>query len=112
MWMMEIDETRGIVNFKMYNGFNGSRLQHLFNLYHKMTIMSICISMYIYRHIYCETIFCLQDGVLDTSDDFYDFRCRVSELIKDVIFIVGSSTCFSHVSKNKVWIIKFMCTKV
>ncbi|KAL4233679.1 Transportin-3 [Mactra antiquata] len=40
------------------------------------------------------------DGVLDPSDDFFDFRIRVSELIKDVIFIVGSSTCFTHMFHN------------
>ena len=51
MWMMEIDETRGIVNFKMYNGFNGSRLQHLFNLYHKMTIINTYLSVYLSSYL-------------------------------------------------------------
>ncbi|WAR09032.1 TNPO3-like protein [Mya arenaria] len=41
-----------------------------------------------------------EEGTLDTSDDFFDFRMRVSELIKDVIFIVGSSTCFTHMFQN------------
>ncbi|KAG8222278.1 hypothetical protein J437_LFUL003259 [Ladona fulva] len=34
------------------------------------------------------------EGILEDSDDFYDFRVKVSELIKDVVFIVGSSNCF------------------
>lgn len=28
------------------------------------------------------------------GEDFSDFRVKVSELIKDVVFIVGSSHCF------------------
>lgn len=31
---------------------------------------------------------------MDDVDDFADFRNKVSELIKDVVFIVGSSNCF------------------
>lgn len=34
------------------------------------------------------------EGLLDDVDDFADFRNKVSELIKDVVFIVGSSNCF------------------
>ena len=40
----------------------------------------------------------LQEGIPDETDEFGDFRSRVSELIKDVVFIVGSSACFSQVS--------------
>ena len=47
-------------------------------------------------------MFLLQEGVPDENDDFYEFRMRVSELIKDVVFIVGSSTCFTHVSMPEV----------
>ena len=43
-------------------------------------------------------IYYIQEGVPDDNDDFFEFRMRVSELIKDVVFIVGSSTCFTHVS--------------
>jgi transportin-3 len=32
--------------------------------------------------------------LLEDGDDFADFRLKVSELIKDVVFIVGSSNCF------------------
>jgi transportin-3 len=31
---------------------------------------------------------------LEDGDDFPDFRMKVSELIRDVVFIVGSSNCF------------------
>jgi len=34
------------------------------------------------------------EGVPDDSDEFGDFRTRTSELIYDVVFIVGSTTCF------------------
>ena len=30
------------------------------------------------------------DGLLEDGDDFTDFRHRVMELIKDVVFIVGN----------------------
>lgn len=39
----------------------------------------------------------LQEGIPDENDDFGEFRLRVSELIKDVVFIVGSSQCFTQV---------------
>ncbi|KAE8750021.1 hypothetical protein FOCC_FOCC003145 [Frankliniella occidentalis] len=40
------------------------------------------------------------DGLLDEGDDFQDFRIKVSELIKDVVFIVGSSNCFRQMFIN------------
>ena len=40
------------------------------------------------------------DGIPGESDDFGEFRLRVSELIKDVIFIVGSSNCFAQMYDN------------
>ncbi|CAG2235276.1 MTR10 [Mytilus edulis] len=40
------------------------------------------------------------DGIPGESDDFGEFRVRVSELIKDVIFIVGSSNCFAQMYEN------------
>ena len=36
------------------------------------------------------------EGVLDSSDDFTSFRSRVCELVKDVVFIVGSASVFEH----------------
>jgi transportin-3 len=39
-------------------------------------------------------LFIFQEGLLEDGEDFSDFRVKVSELIKDVVFIVGSSHCF------------------
>ena len=36
------------------------------------------------------------DGILEDGEDFSEFRSRVVELIKDVVFIVGSANVFSH----------------
>lgn len=41
-----------------------------------------------------------QEGLLSDSDDFKDFRLKVSNLIKDIVFIVGSSNCFKHMFYN------------
>lgn len=35
-----------------------------------------------------------REGLLDKEDDFAEFRERCSELVKDVIFVVGSRDCF------------------
>lgn len=40
------------------------------------------------------------EGLLEEGDDFKDFRMKVSDLIKDVVFIVGSSNCFGHMFHN------------
>ncbi|KAI9585971.1 transportin-3 [Glossina fuscipes] len=37
-----------------------------------------------------------QEGLLDENDSFSDFRRKVSDLIKDVAFIVGSGACFKQ----------------
>lgn len=39
-------------------------------------------------------------GLLSEGDEFKDFRLKVSELIKDVVFIVGSSSCFKQMFIN------------
>lgn len=39
-------------------------------------------------------------GLLDDGDEFKDFRLKVSDLIKDVVFIVGSSSCFRQMFLN------------
>lgn len=39
-----------------------------------------------------------QDGIPEDNDDFGEFRVRVSDLVKDVIFLVGSMECFSQVT--------------
>ena len=36
------------------------------------------------------------EGILEDGEDFTEFRGRVVELIKDVVFIVGSSNVFKH----------------
>ncbi|XP_071056779.1 transportin-3 isoform X2 [Onthophagus taurus] len=40
------------------------------------------------------------EGLLDEGDDFKDFRLKVSDLIKDVVFIVGSCSCFRQMFMN------------
>uniref|UniRef100_A0A4W3H4Q8 Transportin 3 n=1 Tax=Callorhinchus milii TaxID=7868 RepID=A0A4W3H4Q8_CALMI len=41
------------------------------------------------------------EGIPEDSDDFGEFRMRVSDLVKDVIFLVGSMECFTQVSCHK-----------
>ena len=36
------------------------------------------------------------EGILEEGEEFTDFRSRVIELIKDVVFIVGSANIFKH----------------
>ncbi|XP_055375731.1 transportin-3 [Condylostylus longicornis] len=36
------------------------------------------------------------EGLIDENDNFLDFRRKVSELIKDVVFIIGSTNCFKQ----------------
>ena len=50
-------------------------------------------------------LLCFQEGVPAEGDEFVDFRTRVSELVRDVVFIVGSSTCFTQVI---VWTVYIM----
>ena len=53
-----------------------------------------------YQHHSCNdvTSVCFQEGIPNSGDEFSDFRYRVSELIKDVVFIVSSSSVFAQVS--------------
>ncbi|KAL2303317.1 hypothetical protein Nmel_010787, partial [Mimus melanotis] len=37
-----------------------------------------------------------QEGVPEETDDFGEFRMRVSDLVKDLIFLVGSVECFAQ----------------
>ncbi|KAJ8315715.1 hypothetical protein KUTeg_007865 [Tegillarca granosa] len=66
-------------------------LTEIFKPYVQRLIIALC------RH--CE-IDVDHEGVPDDSDDFGEFRLRVSELIKDVVFIVGSSSCFTQMFEN------------
>lgn len=47
-------------------------------------------------------VFPQQDGIPEDTDDFGEFRMRVSDLVKDVIFLVGSMECFSQVITSHV----------
>nr|XP_061809307.1 transportin-3 isoform X3 [Nerophis lumbriciformis] len=55
---------------------------------------------YIQRLLHCLARHCQLDpdheGIPDETDDFGEFRMRVSDLVKDVIFLVGSMECFSQ----------------
>ncbi|XP_006745573.1 transportin-3 [Leptonychotes weddellii] len=37
-----------------------------------------------------------QEGVPEETDDFGEFRMRVSDLVKDLIFLIGSMECFAQ----------------
>lgn len=47
----------------------------------------------LYKHCQMESD---HEGFIEDGDAFKDFRGRVSELIKDIIFIVSSSSCFKQ----------------
>ncbi|XP_069128619.1 transportin-3-like [Argopecten irradians] len=66
-------------------------LTDIFKPYIQRLIIALC------NHCQMDTD---HEGVPDESDDFGEFRIRVSELIKDVIFIVGSSRCFNQMFEN------------
>ncbi|KAF7284856.1 hypothetical protein GWI33_021499 [Rhynchophorus ferrugineus] len=40
------------------------------------------------------------EGLLENGDEFKDFRMKVSEIIRDVAFIVGSTSCFCQMYLN------------
>ncbi|XP_010219150.1 PREDICTED: transportin-3, partial [Tinamus guttatus] len=41
------------------------------------------------------------EGVPEETDDFGEFRMRVSDLVKDLIFLVGSVECFAQVGARE-----------
>ncbi|NXD18190.1 TNPO3 protein, partial [Nothocercus nigrocapillus] len=41
------------------------------------------------------------EGVPEETDDFGEFRMRVSDLVKDLIFLVGSVECFAQVGARR-----------
>ena len=55
---------------------------------------------YIERLVNCLCKHCQMEpdmeGVLEESEDFTNFRFRVVDLIKDVVFVVGSANVFAH----------------
>ena len=70
---------------------NSDALTSVFKPYVERLIAALC------NHCQMEPD---HDGLLDEGDDFQDFRLKVSELIKDVVFIVGSSNCFRQMFLN------------
>lgn len=39
----------------------------------------------------------LQDEIFNEKDDFFDFRENASEVVKDIVFVVGAVECFQSV---------------
>lgn len=70
---------------------NNKELTELFRPYIERLITALC------RHCQMEPD-C--EGLLEDGDEFKDFRLKVSDLIKDVVFIVGSSSCFRQMFLN------------
>ncbi|XP_019753175.1 transportin-3 isoform X3 [Hippocampus comes] len=69
---------------------------------------------YIQRLLHCLARHCQlepdHEGVPEETDDFGEFRMRVSDLVKDVIFLVGSMECFSQLYStlkdgNPPWVV-------
>lgn len=70
---------------------NNKELTELFKPYVERLITALC------RHCQMEPD---NEGLLEDGDEFKDFRLKVSDLIKDVVFIVGSSSCFRQMFIN------------
>lgn len=70
---------------------NNKGLTDLFKPYIERLITALC------RHAQIEPD---HEGLLDDGDDFRDFRLKVCDLIKDTVFIVGSSNCFKQMFIN------------
>lgn len=64
---------------------NTKSLTVMFRPYIERLITALC------RHCQMEPD---HEGLLDDGDDFKDFRLKVSDLIRDVVFVVGSANCF------------------
>lgn len=70
---------------------NTVQITEMFRPYVERLITALC------RHCHMEPD---HEGLLEDGDDFKDFRNKVSDLVKDVVFIVGSATCFKHMFMN------------
>ncbi|XP_018572626.1 transportin-3 [Anoplophora glabripennis] len=70
---------------------NNKELTELFRPYVERLITALC------RHCQMEPDY---EGLIEDGDEFKDFRLKVSDLIKDVVFIVGSSSCFRQMFIN------------
>ncbi|XP_055889168.1 transportin-3-like [Biomphalaria glabrata] len=79
---------------------NSQEITDLFKPYIQNLVLALC------QHCHMDED---HEGIPDESGDFGDFRVRVSELIKDVVFIAGSSSCFVQMfeslksPKNPSW---------
>lgn len=67
------------------------RLNDIFGPYIERLIIALC------KHCQLEPD---HEGNPDEGDDFSEFRFRVSDLIKDVVFVVGSANSFRQLFKN------------
>ncbi|GIX93597.1 transportin-3 [Caerostris extrusa] len=70
---------------------NEETLNSIFEPYIQRLIIALC------RHCQLDSD---HEGVPEEGDDFSEFRRRVSDLIKDVVFIIGSSKCFQQMFEN------------
>ncbi|XP_035206392.1 transportin-3-like, partial [Stegodyphus dumicola] len=70
---------------------NEDSLNNIFEPYIQRLIVALC------RHCQLDPD---HEGVPEEGDDFSEFRRRVSDLIKDVVFIIGSSKCFQQMFEN------------
>ncbi|GAB6030207.1 Transportin-3 [Chamberlinius hualienensis] len=70
---------------------NSELLNELFRSYIERLITGLC------KHCQLEPD---HEGNPEESDDFSDFRSRVSELLRDVVFLVGSDNCFRQMFNN------------
>ncbi|GFO33396.1 F-box/WD repeat-containing protein 7 [Plakobranchus ocellatus] len=64
---------------------NNQELTDLFKPYVQSLVLALC------QHCQMDED---HEGIPDENSEFGEFRVRVSELIKDVVFIAGSSSCF------------------
>ena len=69
---------------RLYDSHN-RQLQEFFKPYVLVLIGALC------HHCQLDAD---REGLLDKEDDFAEFRERCSDLVKDVIFVVGSHDCF------------------
>lgn len=70
---------------------SNDNLNTFFGRYIQMLLVALC------RHCQLDPD---KEGVPSDKDDFGDFRNRVAELIKDVVYLVGSANCFHQMFEN------------
>lgn len=70
---------------------NSKESNELFKPFVERLITALC------RHCQIEPD---HEGLLKDNDDFKYFRSKASDLIKDVVFVVGSSNCFKQMFLN------------